>query len=262
VNKQQTIAKLEALLTRVRARTAEPRRPVVPAAPAAPPILVGLQAPVAAPVAHEPPPPPPAQAASREEPRELLDEEITLAEERPAAAATDAEVVMDVEVQETVIGVAGEEVAVAEAFESRERLVAAEPVAADSSPDLSQDAETVIRQPVDRREPEVLAVEEESPPELLAAVEEVEETPASSRRPVVPEPEERLAELAFGTQEPRPPRHTPPPESGRRPAAPELVAEATRAEIPASDAVATVIGEAARFSPSTFVELVDASLAL
>ena len=119
---------------------------------------------------------------------------------------------------------------------------------------------------------------------LASVVEEVEEAPLSSRRPVAPEPEERLADLAFGAEEPQPPRHTPPPESGRLPAAPpvefdgdvtgvreatpiaprqrELLPEPTRAELAPSDAVADLVGEAQRFAPATFAALLDASLAL
>jgi hypothetical protein len=91
--------------------------------------------------------------------------------------------------------------------------------------------------------------------------------------------------MAFGAEEPAPPRHTPPPESGRLPAVPavefdadvtgvreatpivlprprELVPEATRAALVPSDGVADVVGEAQRFAPTTFAELLDASLAL
>ena len=133
------------------------------------------------------------------------------------------------------------------------------------------------------------------PPEVEAAAEAEEEdeadrAPISSRRPVAPEPEERLAEMAFGAEEPSPPIHTPPPESGRLPAAPivefdgdttgvreappivqaaaaaqrtrELVPEDIRPTMaPVSDA-ADILGEAQRFSPSTFLALLDASLAL
>jgi hypothetical protein len=45
-------------------------------------------------------------------------------------------------------------------------------------------------------------------------------------------------------------------------AAPELVAEATRGNLHASDAVAQTLGEAQRFAPTTFIALLDASLAL
>jgi hypothetical protein len=183
----------------------------------------------------------------------------------------EAELLVDVDVQEataeTVIGVPAEEAVVAEAFESRERLVAAEPVALAGA--------EATRAP-----------REAGAPEELASEEDVEEAPASSRRPVAPEPEERLAEMAFGAEEPRPPRHTPPPESGRLPAAPveefdgdvtgvreasqaaearrprELVPQATHANLAPSEAVVDVIGEAQHFAPTTFVALLDASLAL
>jgi hypothetical protein len=181
--------------------------------------------------------------------------------------------VVDVDVQEvtaeTVIGVPAEEAVVAEAFESRERLVAAEPVAEVAAPPEPARAPTYA-----------------SPREELASEEDVEEAPASSRRPVAPQPEERLAEMAFGAEEPRPARHTPPPESGRLPAAPveefdgdvtgvreattssdsrrprELVPQAMHANLASSEAVVDVIGEAQQFAPTTFVALLDASLAL
>ncbi|MGD0529380.1 MAG: hypothetical protein ABSE49_29850, partial [Polyangiaceae bacterium] len=167
-------------------------------------------------------------------------------------------------------------------LDSRERLVAAAPVPLPSpAPVAEAEAEAPVPHVAELRElPEL----EESPPEILAAVEEVEEAPRSSRRPVAPEPEERLADMAFGAEEPAPPRHTPPPESGRLPAVPavefdgdvtgvreatpivarprELVPEATRPALAASDAVADVVGDAQRFAPATFAELLDASLAL
>lgn len=122
--------------------------------------------------------------------------------------------------------------------------------------------------------------------------EPVEEAPVSSRRAVVAEPQERLAEMAFGAEEPAP-RHTPPPESGRLPAVPEveaegegditgvreasslplplplpppparaLSAEPTAALLQPSDAVAQVVGDAMAFAPASFLALLDASLAL
>ena len=45
-----------------------------------------------------------------------------------------------------------------------------------------------------------------------------EEPPISSRRVVSAEPEERLAEMAFGADEPQVPIHTPPPSRARLPA--------------------------------------------
>jgi hypothetical protein len=127
---------------------------------------------------------------------------------------------------------------------------------------------------------------------------EVDETPASSRRPVMAPPEERLAELAFGSEEPQPARHTPPPKSGRLPAPPDgefdpdvtgvratpglsvdeeaallspkppepsiLSAQAVRADLAsgANVRVPDVIGEAQAFAPATFLALLDASLSL
>ena len=127
--------------------------------------------------------------------------------------------------------------------------------------------------------------------------EEIEETPASSRRPVTAPPEERLAELAFGAEEPQPARHTPPPKSGRLPAPPAVEFDAditgvraapgmsasddatapssqTEPSVLAAQAVrpnfvsgtemrvVDVIGEAQRFAPATFLALLDASLSL
>ena len=247
------IAKLEALLARVVSRAGEPRaRPLAVAAGVAP---VAAQELIEVDEVDEATIPPPPLAPHR------------------APAMTETDVVMEVDVvqetaADTVIGVAAEEVVIAESLDSRERLVAAAPVTL---------AAVVAEVPP----PELL---DESPPEILAAVEEVEEAPLSSRRPVAPEPEERLADMAFGAEEPSPPRHTPPPESGRLPAAPavefdadvtgvreatpivprsrELVPEATRAELAPSDAVADLVGAAQRFAPATFAALLDASLAL
>jgi hypothetical protein len=118
-----------------------------------------------------------------------------------------------------------------------------------------------------------------------------EAAPASSRRPV--ESEEQLADMAFGPAAPQPPRHTPPPESGRLPAAPPdefddvdvtgvrsatalakddrepaavppetITAEASRPVLAATADVADVVGAAPKFAPKTFAELLDATLAL
>jgi hypothetical protein len=123
----------------------------------------------------------------------------------------------------------------------------------------------------------------------------VELPPASSRRPL--EPEDHLAEMAFGTGAPQPPRHTPPPESGRLPAAPPdefdadvtgvrdavtlartnenapvapalpppmvaFVPQSARPVLGGSGTVADVVGDAQRFTPATFAALLDATLAL
>jgi hypothetical protein len=105
--------------------------------------------------------------------------------------------------------------------------------------------------------------------------------PASSRRPVMPDPEDRLEQMAFGAEEARPPLHTPPPESGRVPAAPAddfdsdappmrdggrpdepLLAEATRAVLPSFATVAELTGDASRSMPTTFSAILDEALSL
>jgi len=253
VNTSQTVARLEALLARVRRHTAEPR----PARTAS--ILA---------VAPQPPPPMPPQR-------------------------TEADIVLEVEVaeatQDTIVAVATDDVVAPAALDSRERLVAAEPLATEAPAVDASPTDTEIRaaKPISTPEPEA------APAEL--SEDDIEEAPASSRRPVGPQPEERLAEMAFGAEEPSPPRHTPPPESGRLPAAPsepefdvditgvreaakpatippepqpepqraaETAPVAVRGDIAASSAVADVVGHAERATPSRFVELLDASLAL
>ncbi|HEY8041851.1 MAG TPA: hypothetical protein VIF15_18735 [Polyangiaceae bacterium] len=270
MSQAEKVGRLEALLARVRARSAEPRRARATESAAA--------------------------AAPAAEPVTMLDEDVLDAPTRPPPQMTEADIVLEVDVQETsqetVIGVTVEEAVTVEvSLESRERLVAAEPVGLEALGDSSPEAATEIR-----------GVEQESPPEVLADVEEVvEDAPASSRRPVAPEPEEQIAEIAFGAQEPQPPRHTPPPESGRLPAAPvvefdgdvtgvreatpiaphraeeleptavsalapepvrELTPDVTRARLTASEDVVDVVGEAQRFAPPTFAALLDASLSL
>ena len=201
MNRSQTISRLETLLERIRVRAAQPRATGVRSAAAAPPAQVTPLA-QAAPSVHEESPaptvPPPADVPP-------ADMETTLVQRVRSPLATEADVVVDVDVQEVsaeaVIDVGADEIVVAESLESRERLVAAEPVAESDAV-----AEVVP--------PEVL---EESPADVLSAVEEVEEAPLSSRRPVAPQPEERLADMAFGAEEPRPPAAHPP--SGIRPSA-------------------------------------------
>lgn len=211
----QTIAKLEALLLRVRARTAEPR--------AVHEIAVGH--PLVATLAVE----------AAEAPVEEEDDQPTLPPPPVVELAAEPAGVID--------------------------LVTAPPAA----------LELVVEE-----EPERAQETEEAPEERVA-----EEAPVSSRRPVMPEPEQRLEEIAFGAEEPSPPRHSPPPESGRLLAAPgaqfdapkdvavaaaprarDLVPEAIVADLAGKAEVADVIGEAQRFAPSTFVELLDATLAL
>jgi hypothetical protein len=108
-----------------------------------------------------------------------------------------------------------------------------------------------------------------------------EPAPASSRRPVTLEPEDRLEQIAFGADEARPPLHTPPPESGRVPAAhagdydsdsppmggdghpnEPLLAQATRAVLPSFATVAELTGDPSRSMPVTFSAILDDTLAL
>jgi hypothetical protein len=279
VSKGQTIARLEALLSRVRTRAVEPRRVAVQAAVP--------EANAAPEVAAAPPPPP---VFELDEPVEDLESTQQRAvPSRPGPMRTEADIVVEVEVQattqETVVAVPVEEVAAPAALESRERLVVAEPVAPAASEPLSA--------PDPQPEPSpVVAVEVEVVEEVLPEVEEVEaveEAPVSSRRPVAPPPEERLDEMAFGAVEPQPPRHTPPPESGRLPAVPEvefegditgvrdaarsahpaaaapaaaIVPEATIADLSPSGDVADVIEPARTPAPATFVGVLDQSIAL
>lgn len=245
MSKVVTIAKLEALLSRIRTRAAEPRlaRSAVAAAPApvahapvavvaAPAAPAPVAAPAPTPVAVAPPlaavaPPAfvsaravPAAPAPSPEPPEAI-EETTLPPPPLVEVSSESDFDVDVDVSmttpEPLTASEAAELQAGEAeaseFEaplrdSRERLAAASPVAPEPARD---DGPTLERVEVLSDEEGVAAEDEE---------EEVEEAPASSRRPVAPPPEERLAELAFGTEEPQPARYTPPPKSGRLPAPP------------------------------------------
>jgi hypothetical protein len=173
-----------------------------------------------------------------------------------------------------------------EGKESDERLSAAPPVGAESTA-------------VELGPPAIERVEVISDEEGVADEDEgLDETPASSRRPVMPPPEERIAEIAFGSEEPQSARHTPPPKSGRLPAPPagdfdpdvtgvrvtpglSVDEEATPLSAPPAEPsvlspqpvraqlasgtnvrVPDVIGEAQAFAPATFLALLDASLSL
>jgi hypothetical protein len=290
---QAQIGKLEALLARVQRRAAEPRVVAVAAAvaevaPAAHPVedAIPAPAPVVEVLRAAPPAPPVAVHVAEPAEEDLESTQQREVPSRKSPARTEAEIVVEVEVQaatpDIVVAVPVEEVPapapIPEATESRERLVAASPVV-ERSPSVPEMDIPVAPAPEPEPAPEIVAqvIEE------VADVEEVEEAPISSRRPVAPEPEERLAEMAFGAAEPQPPRHTPPPESGRLPAAPEvefegdvtgvrsaskppasvdIVPEATVANIAASDAVADIVGQPKPALPLTFVAALDASIAL
>jgi hypothetical protein len=245
-----TIAKLEALLMRVRTRAGEPRagRAVASAAARAPAVVDGRAEELEQEDDQPTLPPPPVVEASPQ-----------------AARPVDIDVVVEEERTVIAVAVTGPD-SPALSLESKERLVVAQPPASFAEEEAAPDLEGA---------PEISQVQEE---EVDADV--GEEPPVSSRRPVMPEPEERLAEMAFGAEEPSPLRHAPPPESGRLPAAPaqfessgdvkageelpasKLVPEAIRSDLGTSARVVDVIGEAQRFAPSSFAELLDASLAL
>jgi hypothetical protein len=320
LSKLVTISKLEALLSRIRTRAAEPRSgraaaapappPSVvvapPAAIAPPPVVVAPSVVVAAPVVVAPAPvaPPafvapsaPVGRAAREpspEPPEAIALDEPTLPPPPFAGAGDVDIDVDVDVTtgtpEPAPAVAASEVQ--DATDSRERLSAAPPVRLESLPADAEDVGPSIEQ-VDELANEVneggIPGDDD---------EGIEETPASSRRPVTAPPEERLAELAFGAEEPQPARHTPPPKSGRLPAPPAVEFDADVTGVRAASTVAThddamapssegrepsvlsaqavrpnlasgtdvravdVIGEAQRFAPATFLALLDASLSL
>jgi hypothetical protein len=147
-------------------------------------------------------------------------------------------------------------------------------------------------QPAPQTVPELEMDRGSGSPAALDDASSLEAAPASSRRPV--EPEEQLADMAFGPGAAQPPRHTPPPESGRLPAAPPdefddvdvtgvrnatalakgdtaeplapraepIVAEASRPVLSATGDVADVVGPSPRFVPKTFAELLEATLLL
>jgi hypothetical protein len=300
----QTIARLEALLERVRTRAVEPRTVAVAAAAVSPEpvteVVVAREViEEAEPVAAPPPPapvqvpePPPVSVLDLDEPADELESTQQRAvPSRGAPMRTETDIVMEVEVQattpESVLAVPVDEGTPPEPLDSRERLVAAAPAAVEPPIEMPT-------APVAEPEPApIVAVQEQQPVveltvEAVEVVEvvEAEEAPVSSRRPVAPPPEERLDEMAFGAVEPQPMRHTPPPESGRLPAAPDvefdgditgvrnasksahpvvvapIVPEATIADLAPSDEVADVVGAAQAPEPTTFVGVLDQSMAL
>ena len=118
------------------------------------------------------------------------------------------------------------------------------------------------------REARQPVVEEVAEVPFEDVVEEEISPPPSSRRKMQ---ERALDDLAFG-EDARPPVHTPPPESGRLPAAPQSFDLGYSGVHPAleRDAILSAspevrfdhIGEAQRFSPATFGELLEATLKL
>ena len=294
----ETIARLEALLERVRARSGEPRvrAPQTPPAVAAMPTALRAPAAAPAPVAPvalkapvAPPPSPPIQVVQPAPSVIVADDPFAEADlptrPPPRAEPPVVEIEVDIDVQEPIEERAAGPLGsfdgspppfpVREAFDSRERLVAADPAGGEP---ISEPAASAVAPAA-----EPLSAVAGRAGESARDVPREEEAPISSQRPVVPEPE-HLAQMAFGAEESRPPRHTPPPESGRLPAAPEIDFDADvtgvrhapaamapsaelepqviRGAVQASAAVADVVSKAQGFAPATFTELVDASLGL
>ena len=273
------VGRLETLLARVRTRAAEPRSVAAAALPVAPsPPTQPLPPEPVAPVVPAPPVPPVLAAPAPVPVAPFPAPEVHVAE-------AVAEAPVDAVPSDMFAAAAPEPAAAPENAESRERLIVAAPL-----PEPSLDTTLELDEPL-AAHPAPMEAKPESqldPSEVDVVLEEpVEEAPVSSRRAVVAEPQERLSEMAFGAEEQQAPRHTPPPESGRLPAAPEeagvgditgvreasslplpqaaarvLTAEPTAAQLQPSDAVAQVIGDALDFAPASFLALLDASLAL
>lgn len=161
-------------------------------------------------------------------------------------------------------------------FDSTERLVVASTAVADADPDEGADD-------VDQPPAESVDGSAQTAHSVADGLGEEagEPAPASSRRPVMAEPDDRLARMAFGAEEAPPPLHTPPPESGRVPASPSddfdrdpletqeirqshepLIAEATRALLESAAPVANLIGGPGRPVPTTFSAILDETLSL
>ena len=325
MSKSVTVSKLESLLARIRGRAAEPRpaaaspasktsqapgvaravapapapSPAAPPPPApAPPVAAASPAAPPAPPPLAPavvaPPPPVARSVQRVDASpSVIIEGVDQATLPPPAMAND-DFAVDIDMSPiTPPPPPMEEEPAPSAREpslSQERLSAA-PSPSTDPPEALADADDV-GPTIEQGEALADEVDEAS----LAGEEGQDEPPISSRRPVAPPPEERLAELAFGAGEPQPPRHTPPPKSGRLPAPPSvdfdgdvtrvrdavalaaeddaaqppshvsraavLTARPARPNLGSSPRVADIVGQAQAFAPATFLELLDASLSL
>jgi len=125
---------------------------------------------------------------------------------RPPPAGVAAPPEIEVELPEPAIELQTEAPA-----QSDERIVAAKPVAQEPEP---EEIPAVAAAPELEVAGDLMGEEAEELPEPEAA-------PSSSRRPLGPPAGEVLEAKAFGG-EPEPAIHTPPPESGKLPAAPEI----------------------------------------
>jgi hypothetical protein len=309
VSKAATLAKLQSLLERVRSRSNMPRNGQAGPAEAAaaaidvePPALLSLPsslqtpAPVLREEEHDDSMdvatlPPPAALEAAAEPEITVDVDIP---EPPPISHDDSITVSIEEGAPPAMAMATPEESVSPAAsESAERLVAADRTA--SEPQVEVMFASVPPPTAVPPAPEKVAAVEAAPAEGDASMEldadgaSIAKAPASSRRPVAPGPEEQIAEVAFGSEEPQqPPRHTPPPESGRLPASPveefdadvtgvrtapqqekavpveepELEPIATRAQLPSGESIIDVTGAPSAFVPATFASWLDATLSL
>jgi hypothetical protein len=286
VNKTQTLVRLQTLLERIRARSKNrPLPPVAgPAVAGASGAVDGGHLPLeSTPVAVEPVTPPHVDTLVPG-PLPAMTSGLQGGEDREI----ESEIAIDIDVSDAgqadgVEEASVEAVAVPTGSDSAERLVVAESPSSAPPEAFAVEAAGPPREPTPRTLEAVGEFEPELPTDAIDSVDEP--APASSRRPVATGSENHLT-LAFGSDEPRPPRHTPPPESGRLPSPVggafeddgdvgdvridplgrrlpiELEPEVTRAKLEAASVVAEVIGQAQRFSPATFLMLLDASLEL
>jgi hypothetical protein len=294
VDKTRTIAKLQALLARIRSRAREPLPPAAPAPEPAPSVVqtsTPRDPPVPARIAAE------VQLVERPPAVVPVDDSLGLTTWSPPAAAGELEPEIDFEVEVEVdvsdVAQAGvvEEVRAAGSppsadSDSAERLVVAQAaleLTEGSLPDETAGALIASGTTTALAEESAGGFDAEEPTGATNGFEDDESAPASSRRPVAAVSENHLT-LAFGSDEPEPPRHTPPPESGRLPAPSgegfaertaahearpdesaqasmsELLPDATRASLESASPVPDVIGEAQRFAPATFLAWLDASI--
>ena len=184
---QDQIGRLEALLRRVTSRAAEPRAVVARFAP------------------------PPAAAASPAHHEEAEPLDLPTRPPPPGVAAPGE---IDVELPEPAIELRSDAPA-----QSDERIVAAKPVELP----VEEDVVVPLVRPSAEDAPQLEVAAEFMSASDLEEAEPEEAAPLSSRRPLGPPPAEVLDQKAFGKEEtPEPAIHTPPPESGKLPAAPEL----------------------------------------
>jgi hypothetical protein len=259
VSKAETVARLQRLLERVRARAGT--RDAYGRGAVAPVMSSALDSePVEEPVQMSTWTPPP-----------------------PDEPAPEVGISVDVDYVETTQVAAVDSVAEEDGaghLDSTERLVVASTMVAYGAADEGGDSlEQSSAEPDAGVEAHAQTTE---PPADNVGEEAAEPAPASSRRPVMPEAEDRLARMAFGVEEAPPPLHTPPPESGRVPASPAddfdsdpleaprqarhpdepLIAEATRALLQSSVPVAKLVGGPGRPLPTTFSAILDETLSL